>query len=165
MGTQKTKEGLDTDTSIAYQNKDIVSKLFGDRMKGKPLSLFGFGNGLKVVDVRSTNIPIVQARELKMDNLFELEDGSVAILDYESAYKKANFTKYGRYIMDVIDRYLREEKEPDIHMMVLYTADIEEAKASMERTACLPDTGGSILPCRGSVRGMDGGRQETHRGR
>ena len=104
MGTQKTKEGLDTDTSIAYQNKDIVSKLFGDRMKGKPLSLFGFGNGLKVVDVRSTNIPIVQARELKMDNLFELEDGSVAILDYESAYKKANFTKYGRYIMDVIDR-------------------------------------------------------------
>ena len=136
MGTQKTKEGLDTDTSIAYQNKDIVSKLFGDRMKGKPLSLFGFGNGLKVVDVRSTNIPIVQARELKMDNLFELEDGSVAILDYESAYKKANFTKYGRYIMDVIDRYLREEKEPDIHVMVLYTADIEGAETSMERTAC-----------------------------
>ena len=25
----------DTDISIAYQNKDIVSKLFGDQMKGK----------------------------------------------------------------------------------------------------------------------------------
>jgi len=76
----------DTDTAIAYQNKDIVSKLFGDRMKGKPLSLFGLRTDLKVVDVRPTNIPIVQAKELRMDNLFELEDGSVAVLDYESEH-------------------------------------------------------------------------------
>ena len=67
-------------------------------MKGKSLTLFGLGTDLKVVDVRPTNIPIVQAGELRMDNLFELEDGNVAILDYESEYKKANFTKYGRYI-------------------------------------------------------------------
>ena len=93
----------DTDSDIAYQNKDIVSKLFGQQMKGKSLSLFGLKSDLKVVDVKPTNIPIVQARELRMDNLFELEDGSVAILDYESTYKKANFTKYGRYIMDVIE--------------------------------------------------------------
>jgi len=57
------------------------------------------------------NIPIVQAKELRMDNLFELEDGSVAILDYESEYNEANFTKYGRYLMDVIDRYLKEGKQ------------------------------------------------------
>ena len=126
----------ETDMTIPYQNKDIVSKLFGDRMKGKPLSLFGLENHLKVVDVKPTNIPIVQARELRMDNLFELEDGSVAILDYESAYKETNFTKYGRYIMDVIERYLKEGKQPDIHMMVLYTADIEKAKTIMKRTAC-----------------------------
>ncbi len=121
---------------ISYQNKDIVSKLFGDRMKGKPMSLFGLESSLKVVDVRPTNIPIVRARELRMDNLFELEDGSVAIIDYESDYKEANFIKYGRYIMDVIDRYLSEGKEPDIHMIVLYTADVEHAKTSFVRTAC-----------------------------
>ena len=93
------------------KNKDIVSKLFGGQDEGgSRFLLFGLGSNLKVVDVRPTNIPIVQARELRMDNLFELEDGSVAILDYESVYKKENFTKYGRYIMDVIDRYLREEK-------------------------------------------------------
>ena len=120
---------------ISYQNKDIVSKLFGDRMKGKPMSLFGLESSLKVVDVRPTNIPIVRARELRMDNLFELEDGSVAIIDYESDYKEANFIKYGRYIMDVIDRYLSEGKEPDIHMIVLYTADVEHAKTSFVRTA------------------------------
>ena len=135
----------DQETAIAYQNKDIVSKLFGDRMKGKPLSLFGLGTGLKVVDVKPTNLPIVQARELRMDNLFELEDGSVAILDYESEYKKSNFTKYGRYIMDVADRYLKEGKEPDIHMMVLYTADIERAETSFSRTACSIQTEASYL--------------------
>jgi hypothetical protein len=135
----------DQETAIAYQNKDIVSKLFGDRMKGKPLSLFGLGTDLKVVDVKPTNLPIVQARELRMDNLFELEDGSVAILDYESEYKKSNFTKYGRYIMDVADRYLKEGKEQDIHMMVLYTADIERAETSFSRTACSIQTEASYL--------------------
>ena len=69
----------DQETAIAYQNKDIVSKLFGDRMKGKPLSLFGLGTDLKVVDVKPTNLPIVQARELRMDNLFELEDGTYCV--------------------------------------------------------------------------------------
>lgn len=131
-----TATDTDTDIAIAYQNKDIVSKLFGDQMKGKSLSLFGLKTNLRVVDIRPTNIPIVQARELRMDNLFELEDGSVAILDYESEYKEANFTKYGRYLMDVIDRYLKEGKQPDIHMMVLYTADIEKTKTVFSRTAC-----------------------------
>ncbi len=164
MEEKDTNRKKDTDTAIAYQNKDIVSKLFGDRMKGKPLSLFGLGSNLKVVDVRPTNIPIVQARELRMDNLFELEDGSVAILDYESAYKKANFTKYGRYIMDVIDRYLREEKEPDIHMMVLYTADIEEAKASMERTACRIQVEASYLAGVPSEEWMEDARKRIEEG-
>ena len=71
-----------------------------------------------------------------MDNLFELEDGSVAVLDYESEYKKANFSKYGRYILDVFDRYLKEGKEPDIRMMVVYTADIEKVDTTFTRTAC-----------------------------
>ena len=128
-------ESKDKDIAIAYQNKDIVSKLFGNQMKGKPLSLFGLKSDLKVVDVKPTNIPIVQARELRMDNLFELEDGSIAILDYESEYKKENFANDGRYTMDVFERYLREGKEPDIHMMVLYTADIEKSETVLRRTA------------------------------
>ena len=132
----KNNKNPNSNPDISYQNKDIVSKLFGERMKGKSLSLFGLDTNLKVMDIRPTNIPIVQARELRMDNLFELEDGSVAILDYESQFKETNFTKYGYYIMNVINRYLNEGKTPDIHMMVLYTADIETAKTTLERTTC-----------------------------
>ena len=132
----KNSKNPNSNPDISYQNKDIVSKLFGEQMKGKSLSLFGLDTNLKVMDIRPTNIPIVQAKELRMDNLFELEDGSVAILDYESQFKETNFTKYGYYIMNVINRYLNEGKTPDIHMMVLYTADIETAKTTLERTAC-----------------------------
>ena len=132
----KNNKNPNSNPDIAYQNKDIVSKLFGEQMKGKSLSLFGLDTNLKVMDIRPTNIPIVQAKELRMDNLFELEDGSIAILDYESQFKETNFTKYGYYIMNVINRYLNEGKTPDIHMMVLYTADIETAKTILERTAC-----------------------------
>ncbi len=154
-------ESKDKDIAIAYQNKDIVSKLFGNQMKGKPLSLFGLKSDLKVVDVKPTNIPIVQARELRMDNLFELEDGSVAILDYESAYKEANFTKYGRYIMDVIDRYLKEGKRPKIHMMVLYTADVEEAETVLDRTACSIQAEVSYLVGVSSSEWLDNARKKV----
>ncbi len=132
----KNNKNPNSNPDIAYQNKDIVSKLFGEQMKGKSLSLFGLNTELKVIDIHPTNLPIIQAKELRMDNLFELEDGSIAILDYESDYKETNFTKYGYYIMNVINRYLKEGKSPDIHMMVLYTADIEKAKTTLERTAC-----------------------------
>lgn len=61
MGAKAVNTSKDTDTAIAYQNKDIVSKFFGDRMKGKALSLFHLKSDLKVVDVRPTNIPIFRS--------------------------------------------------------------------------------------------------------
>jgi len=124
------------DMSIAYQNKDIVSKYFGDRLKGKKLSLFGLTSELKVVDILPTNLPLVKANELRIDNLFKLEDGSLVILDYESTYKKSDFIKYGSYILGVSERYLKENKEPDIHMMVLYTADIEKQDMVFHKSSC-----------------------------
>ena len=72
---------------IAYQNKDIASKLLAEYIKGKTFRVYG----LDVPEVRAvlpTNIPIVRANELRLDNLFELADGTVALVDYESEYKK-----------------------------------------------------------------------------
>ena len=66
--------------------------------------------------------------------------------------------------MDVIDRYLREEKEPDIHMMILYTADIEEAKTSMERTACRLQVEASYLAGAPSEEWMEDARKRIEEG-
>ena len=68
-------------TEIAYQNKDIFSKLIGERMKGKSFAAYGLDMP-KIVSVEPTNLPDIEANELRIDNIFGLEDGTFAIVDY-----------------------------------------------------------------------------------
>ena len=124
------------DEDIAYQNKDIVAKLLGDHLRGKPLSLLGWHSERLIKELLPTNLPVVSAKELRMDNLFVLDDGSLAIVDYESAYKRENFIKYGRYAVELTKRSLEQGKGiPRIRIMLLYTADIERAEAVMDTGA------------------------------
>ena len=81
---------------ISYHNKDITSKLFADRFKGKSLKVYGL-NIPNIKQVLPTNIPQIKANELRIDNVFLLEDDTVAIIDYESVYKKENMHKYIQY--------------------------------------------------------------------
>lgn len=83
----------------------------------------------KIVDVLPTNLPTVEANELRMDNLFLLEDGSIAIIDYESVYNEENKIKYLNYIIRVLKRYIKKGIQNIIlHMIVIYTADVEPRK-------------------------------------
>ena len=114
-------------TEIAYQNKDITSKFLAENFKGKTFKVYG----LKVKRVLPTNIPAVKANELRMDNLFELADGSMALVDYESDYDNKDKIKYLNYVTGIANRYLQENKEcPAIHMIVIYTGDIDRKKVS-----------------------------------
>ncbi len=115
---------------IAYQNKDIVSKVFAERCKGKSLTVYG----MKLPPVKAvlpTNIPVIQANELRIDNVFLLEDDTIVILDYESEYKRKNKHKYIRYINQVAEYYTKEWKRTvKIRMIVIYTADIAPRQTS-----------------------------------
>ena len=83
----------DADTGkIAYQNKDITSKVLAERFQGKTFRVYGLDLP-QIIKAGPTNIPAVTASELRIDNLFELADCSVAIVDYESIYKKENKIK------------------------------------------------------------------------
>lgn len=118
---KKSRDG----TEIAYQNKDIISKLFGESLKGKSLSVYGIKNS-RIKDVRPTNLPLIEANELRLDNLFLMEDGAYAIVDYESEYSEENKSKYLDYIARVSRRlYLDLGSYQRIRMIVIYTADIE----------------------------------------
>ena len=64
---------------IAYQNKDITAKALADQFKGKTFSVYGI-DVPEIVDVEPTNLPEVEANELRLDNLFRLKDGSFAIV-------------------------------------------------------------------------------------
>lgn len=124
----------------AYQNKDITSKLMAETLKGRSLAAFGLPE-LKIVDILPTNLPVIESNELRLDNLFLLSDGSLAIIDYESSFSRENFVKYLNYIARVIRRFAirRELKDlKQLKMVVIYTADVERAE---ERY----DLGGLIL--------------------
>lgn len=63
---------------IAYQNKDIASKVLAENFKGKTFRVYGLDLP-EIREARPTDIPAVRANELRMGNLFELEDDTVAI--------------------------------------------------------------------------------------
>ncbi len=71
------------------------------------------------------------ANELKINNVFLLEDNTIAVIDYESDYKKRNKYKYVRYINHVSEHYGRQwKKDVAVHMIVIYTADVERSETS-----------------------------------
>lgn len=68
-----------------------------------------------------------------MDNLFELEDETVAIVDYESKYDQADKVKYLNYLAGIASRYQKEKEEcPRLRMIVIYTGDIRKEQVSIE---------------------------------
>ena len=109
---------------VSYQNKDIASKVFAERFKGKALQVYGIDLP-EVEQVLPTNLPIIAANELRMDNAFLLKDGKIAIVDYESQYKRKNKHKYIDYINNVAAYYEKVwERNIEIRMIVIYTADV-----------------------------------------
>lgn len=123
MGKRKRREGT---TGITAQNKDVVSKWFGETMKNRSLTVYGI-DVPKIVDVRPTNLPAIETSEHRMDNLFLLEDGSYAILDYESEYRVKNKIKYTGYVLRLLRRLQKEGIDITslrIRIIVIYTADV-----------------------------------------
>ena len=122
----------DRKVKIAYQNKDITSKILAQEFRGKPLSAIGIP--LPAVKyAEPTNLPAIEANELRIDDLFTLEDDSLAIIDYESRYSEENKCKYLNYISRVAKRIYREKGYfPTVRMVVIYTADVERSRTSAE---------------------------------
>lgn len=118
------------EVKVAYQNKDIVSKIFGEAMKEKSLKAYGL-NVPKVVDVLPTNLPALELNELRIDNIFVLEDGSYAIIDYESKYRYRNKVKYLSYVLRILRRLIRDKvdlRKVKIRIIIIYTADVKRGK-------------------------------------
>ena len=127
LKTQDTTSFVNTD--ITYQNKDITSKILAEGMKEKSLAVYGI-HVPKIIDVLPTNLPAIEANELRMDNLFLLEDGSYALLDYESKYSEADKITYINYVARTLKRLLSMGiKDPRIRMIVIYTSNVKKANS------------------------------------
>ena len=117
---------------IAYQNKDIEFKVLSEVFKEKSFEAYGL-HLPRIKDVLPTNLPVVSANELRMDNLFLLEDGTYALVDYESTDNVKNRIKYINYIARIVKRLYEKHGEiPQIRMIVIYTGDVAAAKSSFD---------------------------------
>ncbi|MDD2978378.1 MAG: hypothetical protein PHN80_00255 [Hespellia sp.] len=117
---------------ITYHNKDVTSKVITEKFPKVSLSVYGLDTP-RIKQLLPTNLPRIKVNELRLDNLFLFEDGTYAIIDYESTYEEKNKIKYLQYLTRVLQRYLGE---PDLklRMIVIYTADVkrEDAKESLD---------------------------------
>ena len=120
---------------IAWQNKDILMKVLAQTYKGKGFSAYGL-NLAPVEQVLPTDFPAILASNLSTDSLFLLEDGSYAMIDYESEYKRSNKIKYLNHIGRVMNRYYKEDEDFHLRMIVIYTGDVKSAEAELE-TDCI----------------------------
>lgn len=112
---------------IAYQNKDIEFKILSEAYKERSFEAYGLKLP-RIKEVLPTNLPSVSANEMRMDNLFLLEDDTYALVDYESVNAVKDRIKYMNYISRVTQRLYRENKKiPVIRMIVVYTGDVESA--------------------------------------
>ncbi|MGN8887009.1 hypothetical protein [Blautia sp. HCP28S3_G10] len=122
--TENTAEHKEKN-EISYHNKDVLSKTFGENLKNKSFAAYGLKLP-KIVEVLPTNLPTVEANELRMDNLFRLEDNSLALVDYESTYSYEDKIKYLNYIVRTLKRNWKEgDISPPIRMIVIYTGNIK----------------------------------------
>ena len=116
---------------IVYQNKDILFKILGQTYKEKSFAAYG----IDLPPIRAllpTDLPKIAANEKSIDNLFLLEDGTYAIVDYESVYKKANKIKYLNYITRVMEKYFKEDETFNLRLIVIYTSDVQSAEPTLE---------------------------------
>lgn len=117
---------------IAYQNKDIEFKILSEGYKEKSFRAFGLELP-RIKALLPTNLPRVSADEKRIDNLFLLEDDTIAIVDYEAEDKRSNRIKYMNYIARVLERYEKNRtKIKDLRMIVVYTGDVQKADPIME---------------------------------
>lgn len=138
MVSKKTETQESKGKEIAFQNKDIASKIFSENLREKSFSVYGLKLP-KIIDILPTNLPLIEANELRIDNLFLLADGTLALVDYESTYADENKIKYLNYIVRTLKRNMKANQlHKSIRMIVIYTADIEpEQTTSRLDIGCL----------------------------
>ena len=121
---------MENEPKISYHNKDITSKIRSEQFKGKSFAVYGIDLP-DIADIRPTNLPAVEADELRLDNLFLLEDGSYALVDYESEYRKANKCDYLKYFARITERLYNETGGfARIRLIIIYTADVKKGSTN-----------------------------------
>ena len=119
-GGKRNNAALD----VPYQNKDLMMKILADSLHGKCFSVFGVDLP-EIERVLPTEFPAVTVDDRLADYCILLTDGSVVVVDFESAYKRKKKHSYIDY-MNRASQWIHEKygKYLRMRLLVVYTGDV-----------------------------------------
>lgn len=129
---------------IAYQNKDIASKVTGEALVGKSLAPFGLPH-LKITGILPTNLPVIESNELQ--SLKQIRMIVIYTADVEYAEEVFNL---GGLILTIESSYLIHLNSNEIYQRLHKKIQSGKALTEEELTELM------ILPL--TVKGRDAKR-------
>ena len=150
------------DTTSKEKNspdRDALHKVLAQAYEGKSFAVLG----IKLPPIREL-LPAIPLRDGFIDSLFLLEDGTYAVVEYASEYHKTDMAQYPNYIAKVMEKYDKGDGNFDLHLIIIYTGDVEKADPVFD-CGCL-----TLRPKQVFLSRIDGGaefdaiRQKIHSG-
>ncbi|MEY8335568.1 hypothetical protein AALB53_21125 [Lachnospiraceae bacterium 47-T17] len=105
-------------------DRDALHKVLAQAYKGKRFAVLG----IKLPPIREL-LPAIPLRDGFVDNLFLLEDGTYAVVEYASGCHKTDMIKYTEHLAEIMERYDKEDGRFDLHFIIIYTGDVEKAES------------------------------------
>ena len=140
-------------------DRDALHKVLVQAYKGKSFAVLG----LELPPIREL-LPEIPLRDGFVDNLFLLEDGTYAVVEYASGCHKTDMIKYMEHLAEIMERYDKEDGRFNLHFIIIYTGDVEKAESVFD-FGCL-----TLHPEQVFLSRMDGNtelesiRQKIHSG-
>lgn len=129
---------------VAHNNKDLISKILVDTFGSKSFSVYGLDLP-PIAEYLPTELPAVEVSDRITDRIFRLTDGSYAIVDFESKYRRGSKVKYMHYVTRVAEKYYVGNPCLQIRMVVIYTGDVESAEPAFSVGCMRLDTDQAFL--------------------
>ena len=150
------------DTTSKEKNspgRDALHKVLAQAYEGKSFAVLG----IKLPPIREL-LPAIPLRDGFIDHLFLLEDGTYAVVEYAFGCHKTDMAQYPNYIAKVMEKYDKGDGNFDLHLIIIYTGDVEKADPVFD-CGCL-----TLRPKQVFLSRIDGGaefdaiRQKIHSG-
>lgn len=104
-------------------DRDALHKVLAQAYKGKSFAAYG----IALPPIREL-LPAVPVGDGFIDSLFLLEDGTYAVVECTSGCHKADIIKYPKHIAEIMRRYDKEDGSFGLHLVIIYTGDVEKAE-------------------------------------
>ena len=131
-----------------YQDRNALYKVLARTYKGKQFPVFG-----TCLPPIQEMLPPIPVDDGYIDSLFLLADGTYMLVDYTSGCHKTDMVKYPKHIAKIMEKYDKEDGNFDLHLLIIYTGDVEKADPVFD-CGCL-----TLRPIQIFLSRMDGGER------